>query len=160
MSANITSGPTTWKEHAKKCGQQKHGAMYEVSTPSFDDHKFKKGELDAVGELSKVCSQIKLKCHSLACIGRPVFLWSVNKLARAVTKWNFVRLTSYIHNRSSFRQYCHVGNAAEECRLGPFQDSDFAGEAFGAYSGVERSYHFVGCARSKLQSHTVPLRQR
>ena len=26
------------------------------------------------------------------------------------------------------RQYCHVGNTAQHCRLGLFQDSDFAGD--------------------------------
>ena len=29
---------------------------------------------------------------------------------------------------SDYRQYCHVGNAAQHCRLGMFQDSDFAGD--------------------------------
>ena len=41
----------------------------------------------SVGESSTVCSQIVLKCLYLARIGRPAILWSVNKLARAVTKW-------------------------------------------------------------------------
>ena len=68
----------------------------------------------------------------LAPIGRPDILWSVNKLARAVTKWTracekrLVRLISYIHHTSEFRQNCHVGNTAQQCRLGLFQDSDFA----------------------------------
>ena len=35
----------------------------------------------------KCCSQIVLKCPYLARIGRPDILWSVNKLARTVTKW-------------------------------------------------------------------------
>ena len=26
----------------------------------------------------------------------------------------------------NFKQYCHVGNTAQQCRLGLFQDSDFA----------------------------------
>ena len=38
-------------------------------------------------ELSHVCSQIVLKCLYLARIGRPDILWSVNKLARSITKW-------------------------------------------------------------------------
>ena len=29
---------------------------------------------------------------------------------------------------NDFRQYCHVGNTAQHCRLGMFQDSDFAGD--------------------------------
>ena len=70
----------------------------------------------------------------LARIGRPDILWSVNKLARAVTKWTracdkrLARLISYIHHTSEFKQYCHVGNTAQQCRLGLFQDSDFAGD--------------------------------
>ena len=61
-------------------------------------------------------------------------LWSVNKLARAVTKWNqacdrrFARLISYIHRTNDFRQHCHVANPAQHRRLGVFQDSDFTGD--------------------------------
>ena len=42
--------------------------------------------LKSVGELSQVCSQIVLTCSYLARIGRPDILWSVNKLARSITK--------------------------------------------------------------------------
>ena len=90
--------------------------------------------MGSVGELSRVCSQIVLKCLHLARIGRPDILWSVNKLARAITKWTeacdkrLARLISYVHHTSAFKQYCHVGNTAQQCRLGSFQDSDFAGD--------------------------------
>ena len=47
--------------------------------------KKKTDQLD--GELSTVCSQIVLKCLYLARVGGPDMPWSVNKLARAVTKW-------------------------------------------------------------------------
>ena len=36
------------------------------------------------------------------------------------------RLISYIHHTSEYKQYCRVGNTKEQCRLGLFQDSDFA----------------------------------
>ena len=92
-------------------------------------------ELENKGELSEVCSHIVLKYLYLAQIGRPDdSLWSVNKLARSVTKWTqacdrrLARLISYIHFKSDYRQNCHVGNAAEHFRLGLFQDSDFAGD--------------------------------
>ena len=87
-----------------------------------------------MGELSKVCSQIVLKCLCLARVGRTDILWSVNKFARSITKWTKAcekrlnRLISYIHHTCEYRQYCHVGNTAKQCRPGLFQDSDFAGD--------------------------------
>ena len=75
-------------------------------------------------------------CSEMFCtwhvIGRPDILWSVNKLARSITKWTKAcdkrlnRLISYIHHTCEYKQYCHVGNTAKQCRLGLFQDSDFA----------------------------------
>ena len=113
---------------------EKTEQLNKVSSPCLNDHHFKKEELEAVGEMSKVCSQIVLKCLYLARIGRPGILWSVNQLARAVTEWTgacdrrLVRLISYIHHTSECRQHCHVGNTARHCRLGLFQDSYFAGD--------------------------------
>ena len=79
--------------HAKKCVERHCGLakktpqeLYKVITPCLGDHQFKEEESGSVGELTKVCSQIVLKCLYLAHIGRPDILWSENKLARAVTK--------------------------------------------------------------------------
>ena len=53
---------------------------------------------------------------------------------RPVTKWTqacdrrLAWLISYIYHTNDFRQYRHVGNTAQHCRLGLFQDSDFAGD--------------------------------
>ena len=126
--------------HAKKCverycelANKTTQQLYKVSTPCIDDHHFKEEETKSVGELSHVCSQIVLKCLYLARIGRPDILWSVNKLARSL-KWTKAcdkrlnRLISYIQHTSEFKQYCHVGNTAKQCRLGLFQGSDFAGD--------------------------------
>ena len=52
----------------------------------MNDHPFKEEENGSFGELSTVCSQIVLKCLFLARIGKIDVLWSVNKLARAVTE--------------------------------------------------------------------------
>ena len=38
-------------------------------------------------KLLKVCSHIAMNCLYEARVGRPDILWSVSKLARAVTKW-------------------------------------------------------------------------
>ena len=56
------------------------------------------------------------------------------KFARSITKWTKAcdkrlnRLISYIHHTSEYKQNCHVGNTAKQCRLGLVQDSDFAGD--------------------------------
>ena len=115
-------------ELANKTTQQLH----KVATPCMDDHQFKEEEIGSVGDLSNVCAQIVLECLYLGRIGRPDILWSVNKLVRAITKWTracdkrLARLISHIHHTCEFKQYCHVGNTAQQFRLGLFQDSDFA----------------------------------
>ena len=93
----------------------------------------------------------------MARIGRPDILWSVNKLARSITKWTKAcdkrlnRLISYIHHTCEYRQYCHVGNTAKQCRLGLFQDSDFAGD-------LEDSKSTSGGTSCIFGSHTfVPI---
>ena len=104
--------------HAKKCverycelANKTTQQPYKVSTPCIDDHHFKEEEMKSVGELSKVCPQIAVKCLYLARIGRPDILCSVNKLARSVTKWTKAcdkrlnRLISYIHHTCDYKQY-------------------------------------------------------
>ena len=150
--------------HAKKCverycelANKTTQQLYKVSTPCIDDHHFKEEELKSVGELSNVCSQVVLKCLYLARIGRPDILWSVNKLARSITKWTKAcdkrlnRLISYFHHTCEYLQYCSVGNTAKQCRLGLFQDSDFAGD-------LEESKSTSGGTLCIVGSHTyVPI---
>ena len=95
-----------------------------IHTPCLDDHQFKDEELETVGELLKVCSQIVLKCFCLARIGILDISRYVSYLAGAVTKGNKACDTRLA------RKYFHVGNfySAFECRLGLFQDADFAGD--------------------------------
>ena len=73
MEGHAKKGVERYCEFAKKSAQKLH----KVTTPCINDHQIKEE-----GELSTVCSQIVLKCLYLA----PDILWSVNKLARAVTK--------------------------------------------------------------------------
>ena len=64
---------------------------------------------------------------------------------------NDYRLISYIHHTCDYKQYCHVGNSAKQCRLGLFQDSDFAGD-------LEDSKSTSGGTLCMFGSHTfVPL---
>ena len=87
-------GPATWKDTLKKCVERYFELankiveqLHKVSHLCFDVHQFKQEELKSVGELSEVCSQTVLRCVYVARIGRPDIRWSVNKLARSVTKW-------------------------------------------------------------------------
>ena len=63
--------------HARKCverccelANKKVEQLYKVSSLCLDDHELKQEELESVGELSKVCSQVVFKHLSLARIGR------------------------------------------------------------------------------------------
>ena len=74
-----------------------------------------------------------------------------NKLARSITKWTKAcdkrlnRLISCIHHTSEYKQYCHVGSTAKQCRLGLFQDSDFAGDLEDSKSTSGRTLCVFGC---------------
>ena len=177
QNLHISSRSYDMAGHAKKCverfcelANKTTPQLYKVSTPCVDDHHFKEEETKSIGELSSTCSQIVLKCLYLARIGRPDILWSVNKLARSITKWTKAcdkrlnRLISYIHHTCEYRQYCHVGNTAKQCRLGLFQDSDFAGDledstsisggtlcVFGSHTFVPRSWM---CKKQTAVSHS------
>ena len=89
----------TWKviqANAKKCvenianwaNKNNSTIIQSRNTMHWRPPIFKEEEMGSVGDLSKVCSQIVLKCLYLARVGRPDILWSVNKLARAITKWS------------------------------------------------------------------------
>ena len=150
MQRNVWNDIASWRT-------RRHNNSTKVSTPCIDDHHFKEEELKSVGELSQVCSQIVLKCVYFSRIGRFDILWSVTKLARSITKWTKAcdkrlnRLISYIHHTCEYKQYCHVGETANQCRLGLFQDSDFAGD-------LEDSKSTSGGTLCIFGSHTfVPI---
>ena len=48
----------------------------------------------------------------------------------------------YPSHTRDYRQYCHVGNTAQHCRWGLFQDSDFAGDLQGFEINIWRSFVF------------------
>ena len=81
MLENGLSDTVNWQ--AKK--KAKH--LYKVSSPCLDYNQFKQEEFESVGAVSQVCSQNCLEMLVLGTNWRPDILWSVNKLARAVTKW-------------------------------------------------------------------------
>ena len=134
----ISSWSYDMEGHAKKCverycelANKTTQQLYKVSTPCIDDHHFKEDELKPVGELSKVCSQIVLKClkigahwqtiHSMASIQTCT---SSHQMDQSL--WRTLRSFHFFHHTSEFKQYCHVGNTAQQYSLQLFQNSDFA----------------------------------
>ena len=91
--------------------------------------------------LKESCQKYALKLFWNACIWHVLedfdTVWSVNKLARSITKWTracdkrLSRLISYIHHTCEYKQHWYVGDTAKQCRLGLFQDSDFCGRSWG-----------------------------
>ena len=189
QNLSISSWSYDMVAHEKKCverycelANETTQQLCKVSTPCIDDHHFKEEEVKSFGELSQVCPQIVLKCFFLARIGRLDILWSVNKLARSITKWTKAcderlnRLVSCIHHPCEYKQYCHVGNAAKRCRLGLFQDSDFAGDfedsksmsegtlcVFGSHTFVPISWKCkkqTSVAHSSTESENISLDTR
>ena len=167
----ISSWSYDMADHAKKCVERyceltnkTTQQLYKISTSCIDDHHFKEEETKSVGELSNTCSQIVLKCLYLARIGRLDILSSVNKLARSIKKWTKAcykrlnRLISYIHHTCEYKQYCHVGNTAKQCRLGLFQDSLTSREILKIQNPLQGEHYVflevihlfqqVGCARN------------
>ena len=119
-------GPTTWKDMLKntlRCwklaNKKTEQFVQSLKVLAWMITIFKKEELEPAGELAKVCSQIVMECLCLARMCRPEILWSANKFAQSVTKW-----TGACDRPSDYRRSCHVGNTAQHCRLGLFQDSD------------------------------------
>ena len=114
----------------KKSNEQ----VNKVSTPCIDDHQFIEEELKSVVELSEICSQIVLKClfsgtnwkTGYSMVSQQIGTCD-HKMTRACDK-RLARLISYIHCTSEYKQYCHVGNTAQQCRLGLFQDSNIASD--------------------------------
>jgi hypothetical protein len=108
--------------------------LTEVSTPCMDDHQFRPEEMVTKGEVASVAARIVLKCLYVARVGRPDILWSVNYLARMVTKGTTAcdkrlhKFISYIHHTTHWTQVCYVGDHPWECWLALFVDANFAGD--------------------------------
>ena len=105
-----------------------------VETPCIDDHHINPEDTQITGMLAPVCSRIVLKCLYLARMGRPDLLYTVNQLARAITKWNkacdkrLERLVAYINNTKDYVQHCYIGDTPDDILLGLFCDASFAGD--------------------------------
>ena len=72
MRKSALKGIVNWQTKRQSCCTK--------SQLLADDHHFKKEELESVGELSNVCSQIVSKSLYLVRMGGLDLLWSVSKL--------------------------------------------------------------------------------
>ena len=137
----IKSYEYTMKGHAEQCvdrycelaGKSKQ-KLRRAGTPCIDDHMFASVDFEKQGELNLVASRIVLKMLYLARIGRPDTYWSVNTLARDVTRWSVAcdkrleKLASYLQDTSTYVQHAHVGDHAQDIYLALFSDASFAGD--------------------------------
>ena len=135
-SWSLWHGWSCWKcverywELANKTTQQ----LYKISTPCIDDHHFKEEEMKSVGEVSHACSPIVLNRSCLTRIGRPDIQWTVNKLARSVTKWTKLVTNGWIDWFHKFITHVNTdtillcGKYCQTMQTGIVQDSDFAGD--------------------------------
>ena len=140
-------------ELANKTTQQ----LYKVSTPCIEDNHFKEEELKSVGELKKYVLKLFWNAYTWHVVEDLIFYGQWTNLHDRSPKWTeasdkrLFRLISYIHHTCKYKQYCYVGNSAKQCRLGLFQDSDFAGD-------LEDSKSTSGGTLCIFGSHTfVPI---
>ena len=130
----------------------------------------RKKSCKTVGELPKVCFQIALKCLHLPRTGRPDILrlctnWPVQsrngqELVTNAKPVQFPTITTRATASNTVMWVILLTNAdwrylKTQTLFNIPKVRNRPGGASCAFSGVERWYLLVGCAQSKLQSHTV-----
>ena len=165
----VTAWSCDMQGHAEKCvegycdwANKSIVQLYRVCTFCIDDHLLKHEELETLGYLSKVRSQIDLSCLYLARMGGPVVC---KHICTSDSDRRLARLISYIRNdrfQAILSRGKHVLKIADWIvpRLrfflpDTFEDSTSTSAAFYVSLEVERSYQSVRCARSRRQSHKV-----
>ena len=103
-----------------------------VATPCMDDHMLDPKDDGLTGVLREASAKIVLKALYAARFNRTDLLWSVNTLAREVTKWTvncdkrLHRLISYMHFTKDMELQCWVGDDPKDIQLALFADASFA----------------------------------
>jgi hypothetical protein len=109
-------------------------SLLKVATPNLDDHSFTEADFTSRGQLSSDSCKIVLQALWPARLARPEILWTVNTLAREVTKWTVAcdkrleRLISYMHHHASDVQISFVGDTPADCGLFLYCDASFAAD--------------------------------
>ena len=108
--------------------------LVKVPTPCIDDHLIPVEEFQVKGVLAPVAARIVLMALFFARLARMDVMWTVNLLAREVTRWNAAcdrrlhRLICFLHHTKDHGMVCFVGDRASECFLMLFSDASFAGD--------------------------------
>ena len=119
---------------------KKPSDLKQVATPCIDDHQLAPEDFETKGAVAAVASKIVSAGLYVGRMARPDFLWSVNTLAREVTKWNIAcdkrlhRMISYIHHTKNWSQKCWVGDKIQDIKIMLFCDASFARELKGSKS--------------------------
>ena len=75
----------------------------------MDDHQIAPEDFEVKGKLADNCARVVLKALYLARMNRPDILWTVNVLAREVTRWTAacdLRLHGLICYINCTRDWC------------------------------------------------------
>ena len=108
--------------------------LTKVPTPCIDDHLIPVEEFETKGVLAPVAARIVLMALFFARLARMDVMWTVNLLAREVTRWSAAcdrrlhRLICFLHHTKDHGMVCFVGDRASECFLMLFSDASFAGD--------------------------------
>ena len=114
-----------------------HGAVAAICE-EFENHQDGSGEPDVLMGQSIVLGEIKAE----------VPLQNENSMNHQILWQQYIER---IESACEYKQYCYVGHTAMQCRLGLFQDSDFAGDLEDSKSASGRTLCVFG-------SHTfVPI---
>ncbi|MHC4951072.1 MAG: hypothetical protein ACYTEU_08835, partial [Planctomycetota bacterium] len=124
----------TVEKYLELSGKSRESLKTKATTPCIDDHLIPADEFDERGVLSSKAARIVLKTLYVARIARYDFMWTVNMLAREVTRWTVAcdrrlhRLICYMFQTAEYAQICFVGDAPQDCWLTLFSDASFAGD--------------------------------
>ena len=127
--------------HTRQCVERylelsgkKESSLKPVATPCLDDQMFAPEDWETKGELTPIAARVVLKALYTARIGRADFLWTVNSLARDVTRWTVAcdkrlhRLICYMKFSADWVSSCWLGDNPEDIRIALFVDASFAGD--------------------------------
>ena len=113
---------------------QKLSDLKTVSSPCIDDSQLDADDMVTKGKLTSVASKIVLKFLWIARLTRPDIYWTVNNLARHLTKWSIAcdkrlfRLSCWVHQTEDTVSSCFTGDKPSDCQLVMFSDASFAGD--------------------------------